>query len=229
MKYMIHTYPKRLWYVNKYLVPSMIKQGINQEDIFIFNDSNNRGNLQAFLDSLDWIWNTYGYAEIGFWHLQDDVIISKDFKERTQDNTIADNNVVNGFVSSNYNSRKLNLTGWQEVKNSWLSFPCVYIPNKYIGSFMNWLEKAKTKDNTLEYKRRYESNRHDDFFFYEFLRKRCKDDMVLNLKPNLVDHIDFLIGGSINKPRKEQVRGYYFEDLDLVEKLERNIKNEILS
>lgn len=224
---MIHTYPKRLWYVEKYLVPSMIKQGINAEDIFIFNDSNNRGNLQAFLDSLDWIYKNSKLSEMGYWHLQDDVIISKDFKERTEDSRIAWNNVVNGFVSSNYNSRKLNLTGWQEVKNSWLSFPCVYIPNKYIGSFMNWLEKAKTKDNVLEYKRRYESNRHDDFFFYEFLRKRCKNDMVLNLKPNLVDHIDFLIGGSINKPRKEQVRGYYFEDLDLVEKLERKLKKDV--
>lgn len=227
MKYMIHTYPKRLWYVNKYLVPSMIKQGINAEDIFIFNDSNNRGNLQAFLDSLDWIYKNSKLSEMGYWHLQDDVIISKDFKERTEDSRIAWNNVVNGFVSSNYNNKKLNLTGWQEVKNSWLSFPCVYIPNKYIGSFMNWLEKAKTKDNALEYKRRYESNRHDDFFFYEFLRKRCKNDMVLNLKPNLVDHIDFLIGGSINKPRKEQVRGYYFEDLDLVEKLERKLNKDV--
>lgn len=227
MKYMIHTYPKRLWYVNKYLVPSMIKQGINAEDIFIFNDSNNRGNLQAFLDSLDWIYKNSKLSEMGYWHLQDDVIISKDFKERTQDSRIAWNNVVNGFVSSNYNNKKLELIGWQEVKNSWLSFPCIYIPNKYIGAFMNWLEKAKTKDNALEYKRRYESNRHDDFFFYEFLRKKCKNDMVLNLKPNLVDHIDFLIGGSINKPRKEQVRGYYFEDLDLVEKLERKLNKDV--
>ena len=28
-KYLIHTYPKRIWYVNGYLIPSMIKQGIN--------------------------------------------------------------------------------------------------------------------------------------------------------------------------------------------------------
>lgn len=226
MKYMIHTHPKRLWYVNDYLVPSMIKQGINPDNIFIFNDSNKRGNLQSFLDSLDWILNNYGYAEIGFWHLQDDVIICKNFKEITEDSKVAWNHIVNGFVSSDYNSQKLKLIGWQDVKNSWLSFPCVYIPNKLIYGFMCWIDKAKTKDNKMEYKRRYESNRHDDFFFYEFLRRKHKEQEVLNLKPNLVDHIDYLVGGSINKPREKQVRGYYFEDLDLVEKLERKLKNE---
>ena len=51
------------------------------------------------------------------------------------------------------------------------------------------------------------------------------DYKVLNLKPNLVDHIDYLLGGTvINKERKNKnVRAVWFEDLDLVENLEKKL------
>jgi len=38
MKYMIHSCNSRLWYVEQYLIPSMIKQNIPREDIILFND-----------------------------------------------------------------------------------------------------------------------------------------------------------------------------------------------
>ena len=34
MKYMIHTCEARLWYVEEYLIPSMLKQGIKEDDIY---------------------------------------------------------------------------------------------------------------------------------------------------------------------------------------------------
>lgn len=222
MKYIIHAVPKRIKYIKNHLIPDMEKQGIDLKDILIFNDSNKRGNLQAFLDSVDYIIN-YLSDEKGIWHLQDDVIISDNFKEETEK---ANDNIINGFVSKNYNSRKLELIGIQPIKNTWLSFPCVYIPNKYLIGFMNWINKVKDIDNSLEYKKRYESNRHDDFFFYEYIRKNHKKDYVINLNPNIVDHIDYLIGGSINKKRKEQVRGYYFKDLYKIENLEKEISKK---
>ena len=43
MKYMIHLTPKREWYVNEYLIPSMIKQGIKREDIIKWNDDKGYG------------------------------------------------------------------------------------------------------------------------------------------------------------------------------------------
>ena len=79
MKYIIHTCRARLWYVNQFLKPSLTKQGIRENDIIIWLDKNNLGNLRSFLNSLIILPN-----EDYIWHLQDDIIICSDFKERTE-------------------------------------------------------------------------------------------------------------------------------------------------
>ena len=56
------------------------------------------------------------------------------------------------------------------------------------------------------------------------------NEYVLNLKPNLVDHIDYLLGGSTINERKEdkkQVRALWFDDLDLVKELGGKINEQI--
>ena len=65
------------------------------------------------------------------------------------------------------------------------------------------------------------SNKSDDWFWIDFLREKHEDMKVTNLKPNLVDHVDFLLGGSILNPDRtsEKTRAYYFEDEDLVDEL----------
>ena len=219
MKYMIHSYPKRMWYVENYLVPSLIEQGIKEENIYIFNDSNGRGNLQAYLDSLDYIINNLSDEE-GLWHLQDDVIICRNFKEKTENQP--KDKVVNGFVNKLYEHKEL--SGEVNVKNYWYSFPCVYIPNKYLKEFMGWVDIVKDK---VIYSKRYYENRYDDYFFYKYLIKIHERDTMINLKPNLVDHIDYLLGGTTGTRRNIPVRALYFEDLDLVKKLERRVKNEL--
>lgn len=219
MKYMIHTIPQRLWYVKKYLIPSMTNQGVNPYDIIVFNDSNKRGNLQAFLDSLDYIYNNL-QDEYGVWHLQDDVIISRDFYINT---CVDSERVVNGFASDIMNGEK---TGVVRVEDFWYSFPCIYIPNRYIPPFMYFMKVISEKGKDNRYKIRYDKNRYDDYFFYKFLIKVYPNDKMLNLKPNIVDHIDYLIGGSTGI-RRRQIRSLYFNDLDLVEELERNLKNDL--
>lgn len=227
MKYMIHTHPKRSFYVDNYLIPSLEKQGIDSDDIYVVLDTDGVGNLKSFLYSLKMILTIPVLnEEKGIWHLQDDVIISKDFKKKSEMYAKKDM-IINGFVSNNYNKNALKYTGKQPVKYMWLSMPCIYIPNKYINEFLTWIDNVKNLE-VNEYKRRYKSNRHDDFFMYMFMQEVHGKSSCYNLKPNLVDHIDFLIGNSINKPRKEQVRGYYYQDLDLVEDLERNYKDGIL-
>jgi len=69
-------------------------------------------------------------------------------------------------------------------------------------------------------------NRHDDWFFRQFMQERHPDDLVVNEMPNLVDHIDFLIGGTVINPlRRIQVnRAEFFPDGYLVEELERKLK-----
>ena len=50
---------------------------------------------------------------------------------------------------------------------------------------------------------------------------------IENIKPCLVDHIDYLIGGTTGKKRKNPiVRAEWFEDTDLVAELEKNIKDK---
>lgn len=223
MKYIVHTYPKRLWYVEKYLVPSMTKQGIKKNDIYIYNDEHGFGNLFAFLDSLKFIQDNLSNIK-GLWHLQDDVIISKDFKERTE--TISkvnkDNIVVNGFVNKYY--ANVEKCGRVNVLEYWYSFPCIFIPNRYIDGFLKWIDKKKYESI---YKRRYNKGRYDDWFFYKYLQEEHPTDTMVNLKPNLVDHIDYLIGYTSGTRSKKAVRSEYFKDLDLVKDLERSIKNDL--
>ena len=80
MKYMIHACNSRLWYVQEYLVPSMLNQGIEQDDIILYVDENSVGNLASCINSF----LALPDDNKGVWHLQDDVIISRDFKERTE-------------------------------------------------------------------------------------------------------------------------------------------------
>ena len=46
-KYLIHCCNDRMWYVKEFLIPSMIKQGISTDDIFIYQDKNKIGNFGA--------------------------------------------------------------------------------------------------------------------------------------------------------------------------------------
>lgn len=214
MTYLIHTYPKRLWYVKEFLVPTMIEQGISESDIIIYNDKEFKGNLKGFLDSCHYVKDNLDITK-GTWHLQDDVVISSDFKERTQ--YVTNDDIICGFVSEMYNKTKKEIVGRQNIKYIWLSFPCIYIPNRYIVEFIEWFDKNKYRSE--DYKKKVRSNNNDDFFFISYLADRKRDISTFNLKPNLVDHIDYLIGGSSNIPREKIVSAYWFEDKEAVNKL----------
>ena len=38
---MIHCCPKRIWYVEEYLIPSMLRQGIDRENIIVWKNNKN--------------------------------------------------------------------------------------------------------------------------------------------------------------------------------------------
>ena len=122
-KFMIHTYPKREWYVLKYLVPSMLKQGIDREDIKIISDRDGIGNLKSWLKSLELV-------EGDTWHLQDDIILSSEFKAKTE---VLDylKTIVCGFVHYDFNTGSTLCTGFTIPKFMFMSFPCIFIPKKY--------------------------------------------------------------------------------------------------
>lgn len=212
LEYMIHTYPNRLWYVEKHLVPSMLEQGIDSQSIIVWNDANREGNLISCMKAFR------GMLDKGeTWHLQDDVIISSDFakKSKTQPEGI-----VCGFCSD---VCKQWGDGIQSVDKMWYSFPCIKIPNEIARECAEWFYNEASKAGKYRYW--VEAKKFDDSFFREFLIHKHSHDKVLNLKPNIVNHIDYLLGGSIvNKGLIGNRMSVYWYEPELINNLMESLK-----
>lgn len=214
-KYMIHAVPKRMWYVEGYLIPSMVDQGIKREDIRVYCDINQDKNLKACM---------YAFKEVdtsaeGTWHLQDDVIISHDFKEITEK---YDNGIVCGFKSV-YDGE---LPGGRvSVQDMWFSFLCIRIPNKIALECSEWCLRYMI-GNPI-YKDWWKDGVNDDLMFRRFVWDNYKEETALNLIPNIVDHVDFLIGGTVNSVREFtiQIRSKHWQDEYLVVELRNKLNN----
>lgn len=218
-KYMIHAVPSRMWYVNEFLIPSMLKQGISDEDIKIHCDTLHEGNLKSCMSAFKEVDTT---AE-GTWHIQDDVIISHDFKEQTE---LHDTGIVCGF-KSRYDG---NLRGGQvSVKDMWFSFPCIRIPNDIAIACAEWVLKYIIGNRI--YTSWWQSGTNDDLIFKHYLKDYHKNEIILNLVPNIVDHVDYLIGGSVNGTKRSQVkvRSMYWQDEYLVTELENMLYNKTVN
>ena len=213
-KYMIHTCSKRKWYVQQYLVPSMLEQGIKKSDIRIYGDEKRLGNLRACIDSFRIIADKNG----GTWHLQDDIIISSNFREATESE---DKGIVCGFCN---NYSKDMLSGYRPVQDMWYSFPCIRIPNKIVAEFIDWFYSTNTQ---TKYKAYIEQGKYDDSLFRYFILDKHPDMYVYNINPNIVDNIDYLIGGSIvnyQRSEKSDANSIYFEEHGLIEILSEKLR-----
>ena len=210
--YMIHAYPPRMWYVEQHLIPSMVEQGIDKDKITIYNDSKGEGNLKSCLNAFSMVNDDDG----GTWHLQDDVLICKDFKQRTEQ---FDDGLVCGFSSFYDINGK---PGETDLEHMWFSFPCIRIPNQYARECAEWVNNYII--GNFVYTKYWKNGKNDDWAFREYLKTCHKNDKVLNITPNLVDHVDYLLGGGSGGKRHRPVRAEYWEDYDLVEELERKLK-----
>ena len=200
-KYMIHACPKRMWYVDEYLIPSMLQQGIAKVDIIVYNDSERLGNLRACMEAFSKVADD----DDGTWHLQDDVCICSDFKERTES---YNSGIVCGFSTARYNGQKP--TGEVSLENMWYSFPCIRIPNKTALQCSDWVLQYIMGNPC--YKAYWSGGYNDDWCFRAYL-KTCEPNIpVTNLAPNLVEHVDYLIGGGTIKKRDFSVKSQYWED-----------------
>lgn len=216
MRYMIHASPPRMWYVTEYLVPSMVEQGIPPDDIEIWNDTNGIGNLKSCLESF----RACGKRSGGTWHLQDDVIICRDFAERTRQ--YEGEEIVCGYACKNFEC--LTQKGRVPGIFMWYSFPCTFIPNWIAGDFVRWYHcYGKTMPQRQQLRLQ---GKGDDAFFKDYIRLEREYDWVINLYPPLVDHIDYLIGGTlVNHLRVYKVnRAAGFKDTDLVDRLAEQLK-----
>ena len=109
------------------------------------------------------------------------------------------------------------------VRNIWYSFPCFYTPAKYANECAEWFYNSAI--HIPDYKEWIQKGKHVDEFFRIYLREHYPDMQVLNLNPNIVEHVDWLIGGSTINPDKRGLRRskYWGED-QLVTDLEMKLR-----
>lgn len=220
-KYMIHACPQRMWYVREYLIPSMMEQGIKSDQIIPWVDDLHQGNLESFMQSLKWIGENECYLD-GTWHLQDDIVISKHFHEITEKET---KGIVCGFCNEVHDGGNVNLIGIVPSYFIWLSMPCIRIPNLYAKQCADWFYGDVLPNG--KYSEFVSEGKHDDVLWRKFLEEKYPNEFVYNYIPNLVDHVDYLIGGStVNKQRDDFRKAYRWEEPEIVEALKEKLKND---
>ena len=220
-RYVIHACQHRMWYVDEYLVPSMLRQGIDRDEILIWCDTDFKGNLQAAIDCFEHC----GEHEGGCWHLQDDVILDESFAKRTR---TADDQIECGFCHyafENKDGRSVERIGEVASRYMWSSFPCIYIPNRIAKAFVEWFYDKACYDQ--KYDQLIFNKMGDDRFFRDYINEFCQDERVINHVPALIDHIDWLIGGSVaNRHRGTNCRAYYWTDEDAIDALRYKLCEE---
>lgn len=214
MKVLIHASPKRMWYVDQYLVPSLLDQGLDDGDIEVWNDTTRKGNLIACMESF-----AARTGDGGTWHIQDDALLCRDFVERCRQ---LDTGLVYGFCNVQFTDDPRQ-SGLVYMPDAWHSFQCVRIPDTWARECAEWFfADARCRP---ELRWMAETGKMDDAFFTAFCEERHPTETVHNAKPCLVEHVDYLLGGSLcNEWRGYWVRAHWFADPDLVEDLRERLK-----
>lgn len=215
MKILIHACPKRLWYVESYLKPKLKAQGAEIVEACV--DLEGLGNLEACMQAFR---QCEGHG--GTWHIQDDVLPCRDFVARCRE---YEDGVVYGFTCGAFGD-DLQQTGRVYAPDVWHSFQCVRIPDEYARECAEWYFSGAWKaDADPDLFALKDLNQGDDSFFRTFLQVRHGRERFTNVAPNLVDHVDWLIGGSILSPWRAFVaRSALWEDHGELEDLKREIR-----
>lgn len=215
MEVLIHACPRRMWYVEEFLIPALEDQGADH--IEVWNDTEGKGNLRACMESF-----AARSGEGGTWHIQDDVLIRRDFVELCRK---YDDGVVYGFCNEQFQDDP-GQTGRVSVEDAWHSFQCVRIPDAYARECAAWLHTGGR--NNENYSLWVASAKMDDSVFRAFLISEHGREMVTNLRPNLVEHVDWIVGGSILSPYRGFIaRAYYWDDEDLVNELKEAVRGKV--
>ena len=204
MKVMIHACPSRLWYVDRFLAPSLREQGLEP---IVWNDAEGYGCLESCLRSFD--------AGLADWHIQDDVLICRDFAEKIKDL----DGVVAGFCHSRFGDDP-QCVGKIYPPDLWHGFPCVRIPVDMAREFVRWVKGTRHTDHGAIYNLRH--NKGDDYLFRLFFNTVHQYDTATNIP--LVEHVDYLIGGStVSEWRGYWCRNDLWTDEALVDELREKL------
>lgn len=215
MKYLIHACEQRMWYVKDFLIPSMVDQGIDISRIRVFNDADVLGNLKAYMASLE----MFG-PEDDYWHISDDVCIAPDFAEKTE-KLAGTEKVICAFACKICNNAS---AGIVRPIDMWYSFPGIYIDKYLAMDFLIWLKNRAPM--ILPDCFWLKKGKGDDALFKNFLIYNYPVLRVLNYAPNLVNHIDYMLGGSITNTQRDKSKdttAVFWNHPEILEDLERRI------
>lgn len=218
MEVMIHACPARMWYVEGWLIPVLERQGITREHIRIWNDTEGHGNLISCMEAF-----ASCKGDGGTWHIQDDVLPRRGFARIAAEH---DEGVVYGFCCQ-YFLDDPNLSGTVYMPDAWHSFQCVRIPNAWARECAEWFFSGAWESEAMDpdLPAMKELNHGDDSFFGEFLMCRHGEGTAYNLRPNIVEHVDLLIGGSVlHQWRDYQAKAHWWDDPASVEELRAWLK-----
>lgn len=211
---LIHACPHRMWYVEEFLVPALKEQGV--EEIEVSCDYDGKGNLIACLERFEEVSKRPGDT----WHLQDDVYPSTDFYDRVDG--IADEEIICGFCHTLFEPFNRPMAGHVPAVFMFNSFPCIRIPNALAGEFVSWFWNDACKRSS--YHDWVKSGKHDDGFWHDFVTEQHGSDWVWNMAPALVEHVDWIIGGSVTNDWRDYIcRASYWEEEDRIKELQEAI------
>lgn len=215
MQVLIHACPGRMWYVREFLLPSLEAQGADAVEIW--NDAERKGNLLSCMESF-----ASRASDGGTWHIQDDVLLARDFVRRCRE---LDRGVVYGFTCGQFGDDPQQ-TGEVYAPDAWHSFQCIRIPDAWARECSDWFFSGAWQESpNPELYALHAMGQGDDTFFREFVQARHGRETMLNAMPNLVEHVDWLVGGSILSPyRGFLARAHYWDDEDLVAALRTRLR-----
>jgi hypothetical protein len=217
--YLIHTYPKREWFVEGYIIPALIAMGIQRQAIQVYSDTKGLGNLKAYIDSVKKLDLSFGQQIV---HLQDDVIPCRNFRKYVELDykQIYDCDIVCAFSSLYDNCSN---TYKQPAENMWFSFPCNKFSYDILVNFINWIEAV----GKPKYADLYNSGKNDDALFKIFVREKGYN--VFNIPWSQVQHVDQYIGGSSSNIQREfWVKSKSFNDSVVIETFLKDISENVL-
>lgn len=208
---MIHTCPDRIAYVTEFLKPRLEAQGFN--DITIYNDTERIGCRESYIKSIESLPET-GHT----WHLQDDVLPDQRFYEWATSEWYEYPGIICGFGCGHYTPRS-RFGFARNSEDMFYSFPCIRIPNEVAKDMIAWFAEARKTDiNILE---KLPSGKFFDYFFKLYIGNNEKEIGIYNFFPNIVEHVDEYISGSlVNKQRKYLAKAIQFDDKKAIEDLE---------
>ena len=112
-----------------------------------------------------------------------------------------------------------------EERKMWYSFPCINISTELTTEFAKWANANLWQSQ--HFKEAVKRNNCDDLIFREWLYDTHGKTEEINLAPNVINHVDKMIGGSMcNKqrdPNKDTMSIFWDED-DVIANLEKELK-----